>query len=190
MFNITTTGSPMKFFLEPVAISLNYLQTHYPEYLDFSMIGLSGGGWTTTVYAAIDPRIRLSFPIAGTIPLYLRYGPNIGDTEQYLPSFYEIAGYPDLYILGAYGHSRKQIQILNRHDSCCFGEIQHDATQIGMSFDIAVRDYEAKVKTLLNNLGAGFFLLYIDEVAPNHTISNNSIINVILPMLLNSELTL
>ena len=29
------------------------------------MIGLSGGGWTTAVEAAIDPRIKLSIPVAG-----------------------------------------------------------------------------------------------------------------------------
>ena len=31
------------------------------------MAGLSGGGWTTTISAAIDPRITLSMPIAGSI---------------------------------------------------------------------------------------------------------------------------
>lgn len=49
-------GSPMKYFLEPVAVCLNYLKTHsgahgFPVYQEFHMVGLSGGGWTTTVYA-------------------------------------------------------------------------------------------------------------------------------------------
>ena len=84
-----TEGSVMKFFLEPVAVSLNYLQTRaaadqFPAYQDFSMIGLSGGGWTTVVYAAIDPRIKLSFPVAGSLPLYLRFPASEGDTEQNL----------------------------------------------------------------------------------------------------------
>ena len=84
-----TEGSVMKFFLEPVAVSLNYLQTQsvagqFPRYQDFSMIGLSGGGWTTVVYAAIDPRIKLSFPVAGSLPLYLRFPASEGDTEQNL----------------------------------------------------------------------------------------------------------
>jgi hypothetical protein len=47
-------GSVMKFFLEPVAVCLRYLKTRaaadeFPAYEDFSMIGLSGGGWTTLV---------------------------------------------------------------------------------------------------------------------------------------------
>ena len=76
MFQLTTQGSPMKYFLEPTALSLNYLKSRhrsgrFPNYRAFHMTGLSGGGWTTTIYAAIDPRIRSSFPVAGTIPLYL-----------------------------------------------------------------------------------------------------------------------
>jgi len=67
------------------------------------MIGLSGGGRTTTVYAAVDPTIGCSFPVAGTIPRYLRSGGSVGDREQNEPSFYRLAGYLDLYLLGAVG---------------------------------------------------------------------------------------
>ena len=108
MFKSATEGSPIKYFLEPTALSLNYLKSqsrtgHFPKYKVFHMTGLSGGGWTTTIYAAIDPRIRCSFPVAGTIPLYLRVGGSVGDREQYEPTFYRMAGYPDLYVLGAHG---------------------------------------------------------------------------------------
>jgi pimeloyl-ACP methyl ester carboxylesterase len=188
MFDIPTTGSPMKFFLESVAVSLNYLKTKsaldgFPAYQDFSMVGLSGGGWTTTVYAAIDPTIKLSFPVAGSIQLYLRSGDSIGDEEQWLSRFYQVAGYPDLYILGSHGLGRKQIQILNRRDDCCFGESQHDPTRTGMTYDEAMRGYESRVQSALHNLGSGFFHLEIDEVAPYHMISQNALVNVILPEL-------
>jgi len=88
LFQIETSGSPMKFFLEPTAASLNYLKTKsrsgdFPGYRVFHMAGLSGGGWATTVYAAIDPTIQCSFPVAGSIPLYLRSGGSIGDREQF-----------------------------------------------------------------------------------------------------------
>src|SRR5207247_6079600 len=111
MFKLTTTGSPIKYFLEPTALSLNYLKNrsrpdHFPKYRAFHMTGLSGGGWTTTIYAAIDPRIRCSFPVAGSIPLYLRTGGSVGDREQFERAFYSIAGYSDLYILGAEGRGR------------------------------------------------------------------------------------
>ena len=101
MFDIPIkSGNQLKFFLEPVAVSLNYLK---PRYKEVNMAGLSGGGWTATLYAAVDPTIRYSFPVAGSIPLYLRTGGSVGDKEQYLEEFYRIAGYPDLYVLGAYG---------------------------------------------------------------------------------------
>jgi hypothetical protein len=175
------TGSPIKFFLEPVAVGLNYLQRSYPNYREFSMVGLSGGGWTTTVYAGIDRRIKLSFPVAGTVPLYLPEGSR--DVEQQLADFYKIAGYPDLYVLGSYGSGRKQFQILNRRDDCCFGEGYVNTDRQKGSFDDDVRNYEARVKTTLNNLNSGFFRLYIDEVPKRHMISDNALMNVILPVL-------
>ena len=185
MFSIATTGSPMKFFLEPMAVSLNYLQSKsaadkFPVYQDFSMTGLSGGGWTTTVYAAIDPRIKLSLPVAGTIPLYLRSGGSVGDTEQFLSSFYNIAGYPDLYVLGSYGAGRKQVQILNRRDRCCFGQTQHDPVATGMPYDVAMRSYELNVRDALAKLDNGYFRLEIDEASNSHQISHNAVVNTIL----------
>lgn len=188
MFQIATTGSPIKFFLEPVAVSLNHLKQRsrsgqFPQYSVFHMAGLSGGGWTTTVYAAIDPTIQSSFPIAGTIPLYLRSGGSVGDREQYEPTFYSIASYPDLYILGAYGSGRKQVQILVRRDDCCFGQAQHDSEKSGGPYPEILRAYEDRVRAALERLGRGSFRLVIDEVAPSHMISHHAIEEVILPEL-------
>ena len=188
IFEMTTTGSPMKFFLEPTAISLNYLKTRsradrFPKYRAFHMTGLSGGGWTTTVYAAIDPSILCSFPVAGTIPLHLRTGSSIGDREQFDPAFYGIAGYPDLYVLGAHGRGRKQVQILVRRDDCCFGESQHDATTSGLAYADAMHGYEARVAAALKQTGRGSFRLHIDEKAPSHMISHHAVNDVILPEL-------
>jgi hypothetical protein len=188
LFKRQMTGSPMKFFLEPAALSLNYLKTRsradrFPKYRSFHMTGLSGGGWTTTVYAAIDPTIRCSFPIAGTIPLFLRTGGSVGDREQIDPAFYRLAGYPDLYVLGAYGRGRKQVQILNRRDDCCFGEAQHDAKTAGPSYEAALREYARRVSSTLDQLGRGSFRLEIDEAAPSHMISHHAIEDILLPEL-------
>jgi hypothetical protein len=188
MFKTNTVGSPIKFFLEPTAISLNYLKTrhrsgHFPNYRAFHMIGLSGGGWATTVYAAIDPTIRCSFPVAGTIPLYLRTGGSVGDREQFETPFYSIAGYPDLYILGSVGRSRSQVQILLRRDDCCFGQAQHDAKSSGLAYAEALREYESRVVAALPKKGRGSFRLEIDESAPSHMISHHAIETLILPEL-------
>ncbi len=171
MFDLpVSAGSALKFFLEPVAISLNALK---PRYKEIHMAGLSGGGWTTTLYAAIDPAIRTSYPVAGSIPLYLRIGGSVGDLEQYLDEFYRFAGYPDLYVLGAMGPGRKQVQILNRRDDCCFGEAQHDARRIGTAYEPAYRVYERTVQQALGSLGQ--FRLVIDEAAPRHMISAEAV---------------
>lgn len=188
MFELQTTGSPMKFFLESTAFGLNYLKTRsradrFPKYRAFHMAGLSGGGWTTTLYAAIDPTIRCSFPVAGTLPLYLRVGGSVGDREQYEPTFYRIAGFPELYVLGAQGRGRRQVQILVRRDDCCFGQAQHDAKVIGQPYDQALRDYERRVQTTLASLPHGNFRLEIDEIAPSHMISHHAINDIILPEL-------
>jgi len=188
MFKDATIGSPIKYFLEPTALSLNYLQSrsrsdHFPRYRVFHMTGLSGGGWTTTIYAAINPRIRLSFPVAGTIPLYLRSSGSVGDREQFEPSFYRLAGYPDLYVLGGHGRGRKQVQILVRRDNCCFGEAQHDHKTTGLDYSEAMHEYERRVQAALKQSGRGSFRLEIDEIAPSHMISHHAIEDVLLPEL-------
>ena len=192
MFNTNTVGSPIKYFLEPTAISLNHLKTRsragrFPNYRAFHITGLSGGGWTTTIYAAIDPTIRCSFPVAGTIPLYLRTGGSVGDREQFESSFYKIAGYPDLYIMGAHGRGRKQVQILARRDDCCFGQAQHDEKSAGLPYADAMREYERRVRAALKETGRGSFRLEIDETAPSHMISHHAIDDVLLPELRNAR---
>ncbi len=186
MFDIPTSGNPLKFFLEPVAACVNYLLSAadghvIPRYHGVDMVGFSGGGWTTIVYAALDSRMTLSCPVAGSLPLYLGYGSS-RDLEQTLPAFYSLAGYPELYVMGAYGPYRQQIQILNRRDTCCFGEAHVDAA-LGLSFDAAVHEYGTHVQATLDALGSGEFRVEIDEVSPGHAISAYAVENVILPAL-------
>ncbi len=180
-------GSPLKFFLEPIAVSLNYLQSHGSAgngYTNFNMVGLSGGGWTTTLYAAIDPRITRSFPVAGTLPLYLRSGGSVGDAEQTLPDFYRLAGYLDLYVLGASGAGRKQVQILNERDDCCFGVAQHKTPA---TYKEDLKSYELLVQQRLHRLGTGTFKVEIDSIAPRHMISAYASTNLILRELNQSQ---
>ena len=167
-------GSAVQYFLDPVARTVNYLVKTHLDLEEIDMSGLSGGGWTTTLYAAVDPRIVKSFAVSGTVPLYMR-APNYNhDREQYDASIYSIAGYKDLYVLGSTGHGREQIQILNRHDDCCFGERQH---KVGGSYAEMVHEYESDIQ----KLGFANFHVHIDETAQTHQISEDAINNVILP---------
>ena len=135
-------------------------------------MGLSGGGWATTLYAAIDPRIKFSFPVAGTIPVYLRVGTDIGDAEQgYLQEYdpeglYSIANYEELYVLGSYGENRRQIQILNEFDDCCFAGKRHIY-------------WMENVKAVMKKLGRGEYDFYLEQDTKTHKVSKNTM-NVIL----------
>ncbi len=175
----------LRFFLEPEIVCLNYL-TERTNYKDISMVGLSGGGWTTNLLAAIDERIRYSFSVAGSMPIYYRSGGSIGDIEQFLPEMYrDIAGYPDLYVLGSYGKGRKQVQILNRNDDCCFGQKQHDPER---DYSLDLRTFEKSVKERLKALGSiDNYYLVIDETAPNHQISEYALKMIILKELLSKN---
>jgi hypothetical protein len=71
------------------------------------MLGLSGGGWTTTIYSAIDKRITQSFEVAGSIPIPYRINfSDVGDREQNFDEFYTSFNYSTLYTLAASGKGK------------------------------------------------------------------------------------
>jgi len=106
------------------------------------MTGLSGGGWTTTVYAAIDPTIRCSVRWPDD-SLYLRAG-SVGDREQFEPAFYRLAGYPDLYVLGGTAR-RKQVQILVPATTVASAR-RNTTRNRPTAYAEAMREYEGRVK--------------------------------------------
>ncbi len=170
-----SVGHGLKFFLDPLAVNLNYLKTKsktddFPVYSDFSMIGLSGGGWTTAIYSALDSNIKFSFPVSGTQPLYL-WGASPGDLEQWYKPFYTLAGYPDLYVMGSYGTGRKQVQIRNRDDPL-FSKFFHPGPK---TWEQAIHEYEVNVRQALVKLGAGSFRLDVNEADGGHTITWNTV---------------
>ena len=152
-------GHPVKYFVEPVIVVLNYL-SEFESNSTVSMVGISGGGWTTTLAAAIDDRIKYSFPVAGSYPIYLRSNSqrDWGDYEQTVPELYTTVNYLELYILGSYGENRKQLQIINLYDSCCFA---------GMKW----KTYKDIVRKRVQQLGVGDFDLFLDDSHKDHLIS-------------------
>lgn len=150
--------SPIKYFIEPVVVSLNYLDNQF-NFDSYYMVGLSGGGWTTILSAAIDDRISQSYSVAGSVPIYLRSNVrDLGDYEQIEPDLYHITNYLDLYVLGAFGDNRKLILIYNKYDSCCFaGE--------------GYKTFESEITNTVNHLGKGKFEVYLDDTHNQHMIS-------------------
>jgi len=154
--------SPIQYFLDPIVISLNYVEKQY-QFDSINMIGISGGGWTTVIYSALDERVSQSYSIAGSLPIFLRSNQNdIGDYEQILPELYNIANYLDLYIMSSYGDNRKFVQIFNKFDPCCFsGE--------------RAKIYSDEIQSTLSQLGKGEFEIHIDDTHNNHKISNHAL---------------
>ena len=162
----TDSFNPMKLFLDPIQINLNFLDKEY-DFKRYSMIGLSGGGWTTVVYSAIDERISDSFSVGGSIPFYLRVDSrDMGDYEQTNIELYKNANYLELYVLSAYGDGRQHIQIFNKNDPCCFSGDWSET-------------YEFVIKDRISQLGKGDFQIFIDDSHKEHKISEN-VLGIIL----------
>jgi|SRR6185436_6568992 len=160
----TKDFSSVHYFVEPVAIALNYLDKNF-KYESYSMIGISGGGWTTVFYAAMDNRIKNSYSVAGSAPISLRTGIR-GDYEQLLPELYRITDYLDLYIMDAFGTDRKFVQVFNKYDPCCFP---------GEKYKL----YETALQKKMQELGKGSFEMWFDKTQSKHAISE-SILNRVL----------
>ena len=162
----TDNFNPMRLFLYPIQTNLTFLDKEY-DFKQYSMIGISGGGWTTVIYSAIDERISNSFSVAGSMPFYLRVNDrDIGDYEQTNIDLYQNVNYLELYVLSAYGDGRKHIQIFNKNDPCCFS---------GNGYET----YEFIIKDKLSQLGNGDFQVFVDDTHNEHKISDTALEHII-----------
>jgi pimeloyl-ACP methyl ester carboxylesterase len=154
-----TEGHPVHLLVAPVITFLNHVEKAY-GYQRIALIGLSGGGWTTVLAAAIDPRIDLSVHIASSYPLYLKslVPSDWGDYEQNTPDLYRTVNYLELYLLGAYGAGRRALQVVNVHDTCCYG---------GNGWET----YAEIVSSRSRTLGSGTWDLVPDRSSRHHSIS-------------------
>ena len=154
--------SSLIYFFEPINSSLNYLEKNF-DYAEYNAIGISGGGWTVTLYSAIDERISNTFSIAGGVPFFMRsLDKNFGDYEQRFNEFYQISNYLEFYLMASLGDDRKYVQIFNKFDPCCFS---------GDQFYI----YEDDIKNKISTIDEGYFTIYVDEKTRLHEISDFSL---------------
>lgn len=176
-------GTVFRPFFEPVVQNVNLVRRTMPAIRDISMIGLSGGGWTTAMMAAIDPRIAVSVQVAGSAPLYVWDDERwpTGDREQFhTPLFDEdigadgsgggVATLLEIYALGGYGAGRRAIQVTNEFDPCCFRGRFADS-------------YRTIVEESVAALGAGSWSHVLDGTHAEHRISEHAIATVIDPAL-------
>lgn len=147
---------PLRVFFSPLAEAINFaLREGHVRHV--AMIGFSGGAWITSVMAAVDPRIARSYPVAGVMPFYLRRDKEWPPNQVY-PPLMEAAGMLDLFVLGASGVGRRQVQFFNRYDRCCYNGPRPLM-------------YEETVRTAVRQSGGGAFDVVIDETHARHKVS-------------------
>lgn len=151
-------GNSVRFFVEPVVACLNAFEADGAR--RFAMLGWSGGGWTTTLCAALDARIGQSFPVAGALPFTLRRRGELADYENHLPALYDIANELEQFVLAASG--RHVLQILNEFDTVAW------SGRRGLL-------YEAAVGAALQRAGGGRFSVMIDDSWVGHGISRRAL---------------
>ncbi|NLF06527.1 MAG: hypothetical protein GX594_00900 [Pirellulaceae bacterium] len=176
-------GGVFRFFIEPVVQNINYFKSEVETPGNVAMIGISGGGWTAHLAAAVDPRIKLSIPIAGSAPLYCRSEENWGDMEQvYAPLYAEdigpkpeqngggVATWLEIYALGGYGDGRREIYVTNKYEP---GNV------FPGTFPDTFKDIVAGVVD--DDLGQGQWEHVYDTSTTEHQISPWTLENVIVP---------
>ncbi len=126
---VFSTFKDNKINSQPLSLMLsgNYylIKNIIQNYDEIVMIGISGGGWYTTIISSLIPEINKSFSFAGTIPFVFKTKiENIGDWEQYASSIWDLYDYWDFYFLSTLDSNgnlnRYHYQIYNINDDCCF----------------------------------------------------------------------
>jgi hypothetical protein len=148
----TDSFCPISLFVLPVIAAINFSCRE-----NISMIGISGGGWTTVLCSAIDSRITKSFPVSGSLPL--RYK-SPRDYEQTDKRLHQIASYETLYALAA--SNGLHVQCVNVYDPCCFSGCHY-------------RDYEKRV----SERSGGKFVVIADSTHRQHKISEFTISRIL-----------
>ena len=116
-------SSPLRFFVSPVLSIVEWIaQGHGAGDPDLLLIGRSGGGWTSYVYGAMDPRIDMVVSIAGGRALSERLdapwgAAELGDYEQTVPHLYDAVGHEHLMLAAG---ARGSFYVYNQWDTCCF----------------------------------------------------------------------
>ena len=84
-----------------------------------AMTGLSGGGWQTIVFSALDTRITHSIPVAGYTTVRGRFFTpgEVGDLEQVPPDMATVLDFDTMTAMLA---PRPTLSIMNNRDECCF----------------------------------------------------------------------
>lgn len=148
-------------FATPTVSMVDWLSEQYPEDPIY-VAGFSGGGWLTTLTAALDQRIRSSVAIAGSAE-DVETQWCTADTEQCLPELTQHFSMTQLYYLSAF-EGRTAVQALNVGDPCCNQAIQNPY-------------WADEVNRALVGTGGGKFTYIADDATPAaHRVSRPAVL--------------
>jgi len=146
----TPWRSSLDLFLAPVIAAVDRMAATTSD--PVTVAGLSGGGWTASVAAALDPRIARSLNVSGST-VYVAGQPCPGDYEECLPTLYEEIPMQTIYTLSASGTEREAVQVLHYYDPCCYAGEQGS--------------WAASVQQAVESIGAGGqYRLVVDRTKP------------------------
>lgn len=177
----SSTFNPLEILIEPVIVGINYAVTNYGPFSQVTMVGISGGGWTTVLASAIDSRINISFPVSGSFPNGIANEPNActpttlpeGDYEQGLGTtgmnfplhfWRNVMSYEDAYIMAS-SQGRQQVQLLRQSDPCCWGGPRYGT-------------YASTINNLALYLGGAGFTVSNDMTSTTHEIDTAQITEI------------
>jgi hypothetical protein len=116
--------------IKPLALMLsgNYylIKNLENKYEEVTMMGLSGGGWYTTMLSALIPRIEKSYSFAGSLPKVFGLQKQTREWEEIFSPIWEKYDYWDFYFLALFDgdnfHSREHHLIFNNKDPSRFAD--------------------------------------------------------------------
>lgn len=152
----------------PTAIT-KAVEINEQEFADLNMCGISGGGYTTTIYAALDHRIRHSFAVSSTMPHPLRRPGEWGWEDDPSQSIFAVCPLHVMYLLAAVGPNsapRSHHQLYNFGDSVFpakqgrisyYSEsLSRSAARLGGKFDTFV-DYQSNQHHITDSMQKRIF---------------------------------
>lgn len=104
-------ATALSYFVAPVLLALDWAEANL-GHTHFAMAGCSGGGWTTVLSAALDPRISLSIAVPAPLPPHLidalEWEPLDWEAKMNPPAVYRSCSFLCMFVLATIGGSEQQ----------------------------------------------------------------------------------
>jgi hypothetical protein len=150
-------NSALSVFLQPVLSVLALLRNDHPT-ARIGMVGLSGGGWVTSVIPALTSKLDFAVSVAGSDPSEsLAY-----DFEQSHPVLADV-GYKEIYRMGV-ENGVNFYHVYNAGDPCCFDASSKDLNLL-----------ETEVSALISPSARGTYQIFVDSSEGGHEIRQETL---------------